>query len=109
MLLAIKEYITIDGKSPFGRWFESLNAQAAAKVTVGIARMEQGNFSNSKSIGSGVWEAKIDFGPGYRIYYAKEEDRIILLLAGGSKKQQQVDIENAKHSWNEYKKRKRGH
>lgn len=109
MLFTIKEYLTIDGQSPFGHWFEKLNAVAAAKVTVAIVRMEQGNFSNSKSVGSGVWESKIDYGPGYRVYYAKDDEKIIILLAGGTKKQQQRDIEKAKINWNEFKKRKRGH
>lgn len=105
----IKEYITIDGHSPFSNWFEGLEAKAAAKVSVAIARMANGNFSNSKSVGAGVLEAKIDFGPGSRIYYGKEDKEIIILLIGGTKKQQQQDIEKAKYYWHEFKKRNKGH
>lgn len=109
MTIVSKEYITPEGKSPFGKWFESLNAAAAAKVATTIKRMEQGNFSTSESVGSGVWEAKIDFGPGYRIYYGKDGEKIIILLAGGIKKRQQQDIVKAKELWLEFKKRKGGH
>ncbi|MGD9593076.1 MAG: type II toxin-antitoxin system RelE/ParE family toxin [Candidatus Berkiella sp.] len=86
MEVIVKEYITPDGKSPFGRWFDGLNAIAAAKIRVAIARIELGNFSNSKSVGSHVWEIKIDFGPGYRVYYGFDGEEVIILLAGGTKK-----------------------
>jgi len=69
--------------------------------------MEQGNFSNVKPIGSGVSENSIDFGPGYRIYFAKEGEQIIILLGGGSKKQQQRDISLAIERWQDYKRRKK--
>lgn len=109
MEVIVKEYITPEGKSPFGRWFEALNAPAAAKVRVAIARIEQGNFSNSKSVGANVWEFKIDFGPGYRVYFGFDGEEVIILLAGGTKKRQQQDIEKAKQLWLEYKKRIGGH
>ena len=69
--------------------------------------MEQGNFSNSKSIGEGVFECRIDFGPGYRIYFGKDGDALVILLGGGKKKRQQKDIAKAKLLWKEYKRRKR--
>jgi len=69
--------------------------------------MEHGNFSNTKRLGGGVLESRIDFGPGYRIYFGREGDSIVILLGGGTKKRQQNDIENAKVLWKEYKKRKR--
>ncbi len=109
MQFSINEYQTTDGHSPFSKWFDNLNASAAAKVRVAIARIELGNFSNSKAVGSSVWEIKIDFGPGYRVYYGKDGDKIIILLAGGTKKRQQRDIEKAKELWLEFKKRKGGH
>lgn len=109
MAIVSNEYVTLEGKSPFAKWFEMLNATAAAKVVTTIKRMEQGNFTTSESVGSGVWEAKIDFGPGYRIYYGKDGEKIIILLAGGTKKRQQQDIEKAKVLWHEFKKRKGGH
>jgi len=63
----IREYVDGQGRSPFGDWFEGLNAPAAAKVTVALVRMEQGNLSSTKGVGSGVFENRIDFGPGYRL------------------------------------------
>jgi len=66
-LMDIREYVDGQGRSPFGDWFEGLNAPAAAKVTVALVRMEQGNLSSTKGVGSGVFENRIDFGPGYRL------------------------------------------
>lgn len=109
LLFTIKEYLCPDGISYFGRWFERLNAMAASKVRVALARLEMGNFSNVKSLGAGVWEIKIDYGPGYRVYYGKEGEKIVILLAGGIKKTQQRDINKAQDLWSEFKKRKKGH
>jgi putative addiction module killer protein len=95
-----------NGKSPFGTWFSSLDGQAAAKVAAALYRMEQGNFSNAKALGKGVSEYKIDFGPGYRIYFGQEGKEIVILLGGGSKKTQQKDINSAQEFWAEYKAKK---
>jgi putative addiction module killer protein len=100
-------YEDASGQSPFAEWFDDLDAPAAAKVTTAVARIEQGNLSNVKPVGSGVSEYKIDFGPGYRIYFAKEGDHIIILLGGGSKKRQQKDIDLAIERWKDYKRRKK--
>jgi putative addiction module killer protein len=70
--------------------------------------MEQGNFSNVKSVGEGVLEYRIDFGPGYRVYFGRDGDTIVILLTGGTKKRQQRDIEAAHGYWQDYKKAKRG-
>ena len=70
--------------------------------------MEQGNFSNVKSVGEGVLKYKIDFGPGYRVYFGRDGDTIVILLTGGTKKRQQRDIEAAHGYWQDYKKGKRG-
>ena len=102
------EYLDEAGESPFGGWFGDLDAQAAAKITIALARMEQGNLSNVKGVGSGVQECRLDFGPGYRIYYGRDGGTLIILLAGGTKRRQQADIETAKARWADYKKRKRG-
>ena len=107
MAVSIREYVDAHGGSPFGEWFSALNAPAAAKVTTALLRIEAGNFSNVKSVGSGVYEYRIDFGPGYRIYFGKEGDRLVILLGGGSKKRQQSDIAEAITLWAEYKKRAR--
>jgi putative addiction module killer protein len=84
-----------------------LNAQAAAKVVTALVRIEQGNMSNTKSVGSGVFECRIDFGPGYRVYFGKDGDTPIILLGGGTKKRQQKDIQDARKIWKEYKQRKK--
>jgi putative addiction module killer protein len=100
----IKENLDSQGKSIFERWFNHLNAQAAAKVTTALYRLEQGNTSNTKSVGEGVFELKIDFGPGYRIYFGYENELIVILLGGGTKKRQQNDIKQAQEQWKYYKK-----
>jgi putative addiction module killer protein len=106
-LFVAKQYEDANGQRPFAEWFDDLHAPAAAKVTTAVARIEQGNFSNVKPVGSGVSEYKIDFGPGYRIYFAKEGDHIIIFLGGGSKKRQQKDIDLAIERWKDYKRRKK--
>lgn len=91
------------GSSPFTARFSGLNPHAAAKVTVALYRLEQGNFSNVKSVGKGVSEYKIDFGSGYRIYFGQEGNELVILLGGGSKKSQEKDIQTAHMLWAEYK------
>ena len=106
-MIAIREYIDPEGRSPYARWFNRLDAQAAAKVTTALVRMEQGNLSNAKGVGAGILEHRIDFGPGYRVYFGKDGDALIILLGGGTKKRQQRDIETAQDFWQEYRRRKR--
>lgn len=109
MTYEIKEYTNESEKNLFRQWFFNLNARAAAKVTTAIIRLENGNTSNAKSVGSGVYEYKIDFGPGYRIYFAYDGKTIIILLAGGTKKnnlkiskQQKLDGPNIKPGGKDY-------
>jgi putative addiction module killer protein len=108
MDMDVLEYLTPKGDSPFGAWFDDLDPQAAAKVTIALIRIGQGNLSNVKGVGSGVLEYKIDFGPGYRVYFGKDGETIVILLAGGTKKRQQRDIEDAQACWQDYKDRKKG-
>ncbi len=89
--------------SVFEKWFNCLDARASAKVTTALYRLEQGNFSNVKPVGKGVLECKIDFGPGYRIYFGQDGDTLIILLGGGSKKTQSNDIRKAQLLWAQYK------
>jgi putative addiction module killer protein len=103
--IKVVEYIK-QQESPFGIWFSRLPGDAAAKVATALYRLEQGNFSNVKSVGKGVSEYKIDFGPGYRIYFGQEGNQLVILLGGGSKKTQQKDINVAQKLWAEYKDRK---
>ncbi len=105
MAYLIKELLLDVQQSPFGDWFAALDSLAAAKVQVAVARMEQGNLSNVQWF-RGIGEFRIDWGPGLRIYLAKEGARVILLLGGGSKKRQQKDIELAVKHWEDYKRRK---
>lgn len=107
MAVSVREYIDARGKSPFGDWFSEIDAPAAAKVATALLRVEAGNFSNVKGVGSGVYEYRIDFGPGYRIYFGKDGERFVILLGGGSKKRQHRDIADAIALWAEYKKRAR--
>jgi putative addiction module killer protein len=97
-----------DGGCPFAGWFSSLNAKAAARVTTVIERMADGNMGDVKPVGDGVSERRIDYGPGYRIYFGRDGSEIVLLLTGGTKKRQQADIRQAKALWAEYKQRKKG-
>jgi putative addiction module killer protein len=92
--------------NPFAEWFDSLDPTAAAKITKAVSRLEQGNFSNAKGVGSGIFEYRIDFGPGYRIYFGKDGDTIVILLTGGAKKRQSSDISAAVRYWRDYKERK---
>ena len=105
IMAELRYYIDTDGKQPFARWFETLDAIAAAKITVALARMEQGNFSNVEPVGEGVSEYKLDFGPGYRVYFGKDGEKLVILLTGGTKKRQDSDIARAKAYWQDYKRR----
>jgi len=98
----VTEYLRA-GISPFAKWFNGLDSVAAAKVTVALYRLEQGNFSNVRTVGKGVSEYKIDFGPGYRIYFGQEWNEVVILLGGGSKQTQRKDIDAAHTLWAEYK------
>jgi putative addiction module killer protein len=104
--LEVLEYLDTSGRSPFGDWFDGLNAQAAAKISIALARLRQGNSSNIKRVGGGVMEYKVDFGPGYRVYFGRNGERIVVLLAGGTKRRQNEDIRLARTRWSDYKRRK---
>jgi putative addiction module killer protein len=105
-MLELRYYLASDGGSPFENWFTGLDAAAAAKVTVALARLEQGNLSNVKAVGEGVLEYRIHWGPGYRVYFGRDGELLVILLTGGTKQRQQRDIETAKVSWADYKRRR---
>jgi len=111
MIIEILEYLDGSGHSPYGKWFNKLNAKAAAKVTAAIDRIGRGLMTNIESVGGGVYERKVNFGPGYRIYVGLETDgrvtRVVILLNGGTKKGQRNDIDLAKQYWKDYKSRRR--
>jgi putative addiction module killer protein len=105
VVIKVLEYVRENGEIPYKKWFDRLDAQAAAKVTVAKARLELGNTSNVvwfRSIG----EFKIDWGPGYRIYLAKEGDSLVVLFGGSTKRGQQKAIDQAVQLQEEYKMRK---
>lgn len=106
-MIEIREYLEPDGYSPFTDWFARLNPKAAAKVTTALTRLAAGNFSNVKGVGSGVFEFRVDFGPGYRIYFGKDGEHLVIVLCGGTKKRQQHDISAALANWRDYKRRKK--
>jgi putative addiction module killer protein len=103
MKLTIKEYLSADGRSYIGEWLRSLDIPTRARIQARILRFELGNLGDHKSIGGGLWEARVMFGPGYRIYYGKEGPSIILLLLGGDKSSQTGDIRKARRLWKEYR------
>jgi putative addiction module killer protein len=105
-MIAVREYLDSSGDSPYAAWFDSLNAEAAAKVTTAVTRVSLGNFSNVEGVGSGVFEYKLDFGPGYRIYFGKDGETLVILLGGGTKRRQQREINAALANWQDYKRRK---
>ncbi len=104
-MLTVVEYVRDEGSNPYRTWFDSLHAPAAAKVATAVVRLELGNLSRVKWIGT-IGELRIDWGPGYRIYLGRDGDRLIILLGGGTKQRQQADIERATTLWAEYKARK---
>ena len=106
-MIEIRYYVASSGDQPFAEWFADLDPIARAKVARAIARMEQGNLSNVKSVGEGVLEYKIDFGPGYRVYFGRDGNTLVILLTGGTKKRQQRDIETAIEYWQDYKQSRR--
>ena len=98
--IRLLEYLDAEGRSPYGAWFDGLNAPAA------LYQLAAGNRSNVKGVGSGVFERKIDFGPGYRIYFGKDGDSVVILLGGSTKQRQRHAIETAKERWAAYRRRK---
>ena len=100
----IQYYRTSDGQRPFIEWLESIpNTNTQARIQARLERLEDGNFGDCQSVGDGVFELRIHFGAGYRIYFGQVGNTIVLLLCGGDKSSQTRDIERAKIYWQEYK------
>ena len=100
----IRHYVTADGKDIYAEWQEALrDTRAKTAIDRRIYRVELGNFGDHKFCRDGVWELRIDYGPGYRIYYTRADDRIVLLLCGGDKSRQSADIDLACKYWIEWK------
>ena len=102
-MFELRHYCDPAGTDLFGRWMNGLNdAQTRARIAARLLRLNNGNFGDCRSVGSGVWELKIDWGPGYRVYYAIEGRNLILLCDGGDKRTQSADIERAISRWQEW-------
>lgn len=106
-MVEVVQYETEAGTCPFAEWFGRLDTSAALKVRVAIARMEAGNFGDVKPIGEGVSERRVDWGPGYRIYFGRDGDLLVVLLVGGTKKRQPADMAKARACWADYRRRRK--
>ena len=102
----IQIYRTPNGRQPFTEWLESIrDMRTQDRIQARVNRLKFGNFGNSKSVGSGVFELRLDFGAGYRIYFGQVRNIGVLLLSGGDKSSQTRDIEQSKTYWLEYTER----
>jgi len=106
-MIDVVQYETENGDCPFAAWFDRLDARAAAKIGAAVARIEAGNFGDVKPVGEGISERRLDFGPGYRMYFGQDGPKLVILLVGGTKRRQQRDIDQAKAYWDDYKRRKK--
>lgn len=107
-MFEVQDYLSPEGFDPYAQWLAGLtDRQARARVLVRVLRMAAGNFGDCKPLQGGVWELRIDHGPGYRVYYAQAGKRLILLLAGGDKRKQQADIATAIERWNDWQHRRK--
>lgn len=102
--MTIREYIDGRGRNPFREWLNVLDTATRARVQARILRFETGNLGDHKEVGGGVWEARLVFGPGYRVYFGKGQRTLVLLLLGGDKGSQSKDIRRAKEFWASYEK-----
>jgi putative addiction module killer protein len=107
-VIEIRHYVTVAGRDIFDDWFSQLSdARTQAKIAIRIDRLAAGNVGDCKSLGGGLFELRIDWGPGYRVYYAVPGRELVLLLCGGDKRKQQADVDRAHQYFEDYKKRSR--
>lgn len=106
MEMDIQEYMTSEGRVPFREWLENLRDRAArARIRIRLDRMRLGNPGDCRSLNNGIYELRVAYGPGYRIYFAWLNRTVVLLLAGGDKNSQHVDIDRATTYWNDFRAR----
>lgn len=106
--MEIRHYRTPSGKDPYQQWLDKLkDMKGRVVIQRRVDRLIAGNFGDHKFCENGVWELRIDFGPGYRVYYAQDEKTILLLLCGGSKRTQAADVKEAVRYWHDYQRRQR--
>ena len=107
-MFEVLDYLDSAGRDLFVEWLSRLqDQQAKARILVRVQRMAAGNFGDCKPVQDGVWELRIDWGPGYRVYYAQAGKRLILLLCGGDKRKQQADITAALQRWGDWQNRRK--
>ena len=106
-MIQIKKFQTESGVTPFDHWMNRIDVRAQVRVAQRLNRIERGNFGNHKGVGRGVMELRIDYGPGYRVYFGRDGSKIVILLGGGTKKRQHADIENAQKYWRKYQQENR--
>lgn len=100
----IRVYQTLNGREPFNEWLDSIrDTRTQDRIQARLERLEDGNFGDCHSVGEGVFELRLYFGAGYRIYFGQVGNTIVLLLCGGDKSSQARDIERAKTYWLQYK------
>ncbi len=106
--MEVRVYIDSDNLCPFSNWIDCIKDECTLqKIMSRVNRLESGNFGKCKSVGEGVFELKIDYGPGYRIYYGRYGFQSVILLAGGDKKTQNEDIKKAKEYWTIFRREKK--
>ena len=104
----IRHYLTASSRDPYQQWLDKLrDLKGRVVIQRRIDRLKGGNFGNHKFCQEGVWELKIDFGPGYRVYYAQEGKTIMLLHCGSSKRTQAADVKEAVRYWRDYQRRQK--
>ena len=106
-MVKVVHYVAEDGTDYFDEWLQNQDTEIRARVQTRIDRVELGNFGDHKGVGKGVSELRIDFGPGYRVYYGLDSEKLVILLVGGTKKRQAHDIEMAQACWKTYQQEKR--
>lgn len=104
--MELRRYRTAVGHVPYSDWLRGLADSIAGRVSAYVDRMKSGNFGRSEPVGQGVSELKIDFGPGYRVYYLRDGRTVVILLCGGDKSSQRTDIRQAKDFAADYRRRR---
>jgi putative addiction module killer protein len=102
--IQIEIYQSAAGKRPYEDWFNGLrDIKGQARILARLIRVQQGNFGDSKSVGEGVQELRVQYGPGYRVYFAQEGNTLVILLGGSDKSDQKKAIQLAKEAWKDYR------
>ena len=106
MPIRVAQYVGANGRNRFNDWFRRLEPQTRARIQTRIDRIEFGSLGDHRSMGQGVFELRVHFGPGYRVYFGREGDELVVLLGGGSKHRQARDVARAQAAWKVYKQEK---